>query len=167
MTLPANNSQITVHNTSPDVSLDQTIVRVNVVNSDIAVKVQDTGIQGPRGTQLITGVVVPDASIGLEGDQYINKLTSMLYGPKIGSSWGTGYLLGGAGTAVKFAMSLGNGVTKTWTIAHGLDTSDLIVIVKEVSTNDIVFPAVSVDASNVVVYFQDAPATNEYRIVVI
>jgi hypothetical protein len=149
------------------VQVDQSVVRVKVVDGSIAVKVQGVGIQGPRGTQLIMGTVPPTPEIGMEGDQYINKTTAMLYGPKIGLDWGVPTSIGGSGGSFsKVAVNIGNGVTKTWQIDHGLGVDDVIYTIREVSTGEIVFPAVFVDTNHVTVTFDDAPATNQYRLVV-
>lgn len=158
-------------------SVDETVVEVTVVDSTIAVNVVDhpvtieiagSGPQGARGTQLITGPTPPTAETGMEGDQYINTSTGFLYGPKTGTDWGVPTPLGtgGGGSFTKIAMNLGNGVTKTYNIAHGLGTADLVYTVRENSTGDIVYPGISVDATNISVTFDEAPTTNQYRVVV-
>ena len=43
-----------------------------------------------------SGSGIPSAGLGVAGDFYINTATNMLYGPKSGSSWGTGISLIGA-----------------------------------------------------------------------
>lgn len=148
------------------VQVDQSVVRVKVVDGSVAVKVQGVGIQGARGTQLIVGVVAPTPEIGMEGDQYLNKAAGMLYGPKVGLDWGVPTSIGGGGSFSKVAINMGNGVTKTWQLAHGLGVDDVLYTIREVSTGEIVFPAVSVDTTYITVTFDDAPATNQYRLVV-
>lgn len=65
----------------------------------------------------------------------------------------------------KFAANVGNGTLTTFTIAHGLGTSDVQVTVKDASTGEIVYPDATVDATNVVLTFGSAPATNAYRLI--
>jgi hypothetical protein len=45
---------------------------------------------------MIYGTVAPTSSVGNNGDTYINKTTSMLYGPKAAGAWPTGVSLVGA-----------------------------------------------------------------------
>jgi Collagen triple helix repeat (20 copies) len=56
------------------------------------------GVPGPAGTNgktLLSGTVLPVIGIGTVGDFYINLSTSILYGPKTASSWGSGISLKG------------------------------------------------------------------------
>lgn len=48
------------------------------------------------GTKILSGNSEPSSSSGKEGDFYINLQTQTLYGPKQGSSWGTGIVLSGS-----------------------------------------------------------------------
>jgi hypothetical protein len=66
--------------------------------SDIVVVA--TGDQGPpglRGNSVLTGMVLPDATIGMNGDMYLNTATMTIYGPKVANNWpGVGVILVGA-----------------------------------------------------------------------
>lgn len=53
------------------------------------------GVPGTDGKMIHYGNTAPTASIGNEGDFYINQSTSYLYGPKTPTSWGTGINLKG------------------------------------------------------------------------
>jgi hypothetical protein len=60
----------------------------------------DQGVAGPDGSTVLNGTVVPAASLGKNGDFYINTATSILYGPKTAAGWGTGKsIVGAKGTA--------------------------------------------------------------------
>ena len=47
------------------------------------------GAAGAAGSQIISGTVAPDPSVGRTGDFYFNRSTADFYGPKNGSNWGT------------------------------------------------------------------------------
>lgn len=54
------------------------------------------GADGEDGSQIYSGSGAPDASLGVEGDYYLDKSNYNLYGPKTGSGWGTPLNLKGA-----------------------------------------------------------------------
>jgi len=64
-----------------------------------------TGAQGPKGdsgkdgTKFYSGNAAPSATIGVNGDFYINLSASVLYGPKTDAGWGNGISLKGANGA--------------------------------------------------------------------
>src|SRR5690606_20127169 len=47
-----------------------------------------SGADGADGSQILSGDIVPDGMLGLEGDFYLNKSTFDLYGPKSSGAWG-------------------------------------------------------------------------------
>ena len=59
------------------------------------------GTQGPAGNNgldgktVLNGTTIPNASIGTNGDFYINTATSSLFGPKTNGAWGNGVPLVG------------------------------------------------------------------------
>ncbi len=68
------------------------------------------GIQGPTGPQgpagptggatVLSGTSDPNASVGVEGDFYINTTTVTIFGPKTGGAWNSGIsLIGPAGSS--------------------------------------------------------------------
>jgi len=60
----------------------------------------EKGIAGPDGSTILNGTVVPAATLGKDGDFYINTAASIFYGPKTATGWGTGNSIKGAtGTA--------------------------------------------------------------------
>lgn len=46
-----------------------------------------TGANGTNGATINSGIVAPDASIGANGDYYLNTTTYLFYGPKVGGAW--------------------------------------------------------------------------------
>ena len=104
-------------------------VEVAVCEQDVVILTGESGPQGPRGSQLLSGNVDPSASIGLIGDQYINTDTGYLFGPKTASGWGVGVPLGN-----NDPEDLGQVYTQTspstvWNIVHTLAFVPNIIIV--------------------------------------
>jgi hypothetical protein len=64
---------------------------------------------------------------------------------------------------------VGNNSGTSFTVNHALNTTDVVVMVKEVgSPFAVVYPDVQItDANNVQVIFTVAPTTNQYRVIVI
>jgi hypothetical protein len=54
------------------------------------------GQDGADGSQIYAGTGTPDASLGIEGDYYLDKSSYELYGPKTNNGWGTPLNLKGA-----------------------------------------------------------------------
>src|SRR5690625_2694892 len=54
-----------------------------------------TGAKGQDGSQFLSGTAVPASSLGNVGDFYFRTSTSVLYGPKTSSGWGSGTSLKG------------------------------------------------------------------------
>ena len=68
----------------------------------------------------------------------------------------------------KFVAQIGDGVAVTFNIEHNLNSEDVTVAVREVSTKQLVFTdVVCTDANNITVSFAKAPAENEFKVVVI
>ncbi len=104
-------------------------VDVSVCEQDVVILTGESGPQGPRGSQLLSGNTNPSASIGLIGDQYINTDTGYLFGPKTASGWGVGVPLGN-----NDPEDLGQVYTQTspstvWNIVHTLAFVPNIIIV--------------------------------------
>jgi hypothetical protein len=104
-------------------------VDVLVCEQDVVILSAESGPQGPRGSQLLSGNTDPSINIGLIGDQYINTDTGFLFGPKTTSGWGVGVPLGN-----NDPNDLGQVYTQTspstvWNIVHTLSFVPNIVIV--------------------------------------
>lgn len=71
------------------------------VRADIATlqgRASTPGPPGPPGYSVRSGLGVPPADLGIDGDFYIDTALSRIYGPKTGGGWGTGIsLIGPAG----------------------------------------------------------------------
>lgn len=66
----------------------------------------------------------------------------------------------------KFSVSIGNGALTSIVSAHGLGTADLTTTIREVSSGEVVYPDVVIDATNVTVTFATAPTAAQYRLTV-
>ena len=84
---------------------------ISITTMDVSCKKGDTGPAGPQGTQGMPGIVgaagadgsviysgtaTPSATLGKNGDYYLNLTTGILYGPRTASGWGTGFTMKGA-----------------------------------------------------------------------
>jgi hypothetical protein len=110
------------------VSVRDVSVNVAVCEQDVVILTGESGPQGARGSQLLSGNVDPSISIGLIGDQYINTSTGYLFGPKTVSGWGVGVKLSND------PEDLGQVYNQTspstvWNIVHTLDFIPNIIIV--------------------------------------
>ena len=111
------------------VTIVDAAVSVSVEEPEMIITLGNSGPQGPRGTQVLSGNTNPSPSIGLIGDQYINTDTGKLFGPKTTSGWGDGVYLGN-----NDPNDLGQSYTQSspsteWNIAHTLGFTPNIVIV--------------------------------------
>ena len=105
-------------------------VQVNVNDNSICVSVSESGPQGPRGTQVLSGTVDPSIVIGLIGDQYINITTGYIFGPKTELGWGTGILLGNGLSISDVSHAHYQTVeSNTWSIVHNLEFTPNIIVV--------------------------------------
>lgn len=59
---------------------DNNIIITEEVNK---VVVGAAGPQGPRGKTILNGIGIPPEALGVEGDFYYDKNTTMFYGPKL------------------------------------------------------------------------------------
>ena len=67
----------------------------------------------------------------------------------------------------KFTADVGDGANTQFTIAHGLGNADLVVLLREVATGEVVLADIVVDATNVQITFSTAPTASQYRLTVI
>lgn len=66
-----------------------------------------------------------------------------------------------------FAANIGNGSATSYAVSHGLNTIDVIVMIKDNTTLEEVFADVVItDVNTVTVSFATAPAANAYRVVI-
>lgn len=111
------------------VSIVDTAVSVSVEEPDVTIVLGETGPQGPRGSQVLSGNVDPSPTIGLIGDQYINTDTGYLFGPKTASGWGTGVPLGNNDPNDLGQVYEQASPSTVWNIAHTLGFTPNIIIV--------------------------------------
>jgi hypothetical protein len=52
-------------------------------------------VDGINGSQFYSGSTAPDSGLGVNGDMYLDTVTSTLYGPKTADGWGTGVVIKG------------------------------------------------------------------------
>lgn len=114
------------------------------------------------------------AQVGGGGNTYTagNGLTLSSFDFNVGA--GTGISVAadtvGIDTAVvvrKYAANIGNGSSTSIAVNHALNSTDVTVSVKLISSSELVYPDIVVtDANNVTVTFATAPASNAYRVVV-
>jgi hypothetical protein len=100
----------------------------------------ETGATGSQGTPgvdgktILNGTVAPPISIGSNGDFYINTTTSVLYGPRTASGWGSGTSL--VGPQGPSSVSATGSVTTITSNSLSADAQDRLIIL-EASTSGI------------------------------
>ncbi|MET9222328.1 hypothetical protein ABZX65_26680 [Streptomyces sp. NPDC003300] len=112
-----------------------------------AVTVSTTGVQGPPGNGVRHGTGPPDASLGNDGDYYIdgaNPSAPVFYGPKTSGAWGGGVPLGG-GSGASYYLHTQSSPAATWQVHHGLGRTPNVAVI---STGGTVVHADIVHASN-------------------
>lgn len=66
-----------------------------------------------------------------------------------------------------YAANVGNGGSTSFVVNHALNTTDVVVQVKDNSTSELVITDIVItDANNVTVSFSSAPATAAYRVII-
>jgi hypothetical protein len=111
------------------VSVEDRNVDVTIEEKDIIILSSESGPQGPRGTQVLSGSINPSPTIGLVGDQYINTDTGYLFGPKTESGWGLGVPLGANDPNDLGQVHYQTITSSTWNISHTLSFIPNIIIV--------------------------------------
>ena len=143
------------------VSIVDTAVSVSVEEPDVRIVLGDTGPQGPRGSQVLSGNVNPSPTIGLIGDQYINTDTGYLFGPKTASGWGTGVPLGNNDPNDLGQVYEQSSPSTVWNIAHTLGFTPNIIIVD--ASGEVVECALDyVSATQITATFSEAIAGKAY-----
>ncbi len=66
-----------------------------------------------------------------------------------------------------YAQNVGDGTTTAFNITHNLNTTDVMTTVVDLTTNEIVYPTITIDTvDEITVTFSTAPTTDEMRILV-
>lgn len=143
------------------VSIVDTAVSVSVEEPDVTIVLGDTGPQGPRGSQVLSGNVDPSPTIGLIGDQYINTDTGYLFGPKTASGWGTGVPLGNNDPNDLGQVYEQTSPSTVWNIAHTLGFTPNIIIVD--ASGEVVECALDyISATQIIATFSEAISGKAY-----
>lgn len=111
------------------VTVIDTAASVSVCEQEVIILASDSGPQGPRGSQLLSGATNPTINIGLLGDQYINTDTGYLFGPKTESGWGVGVPLGTNDPNDLGQVHYQTSPSTVWNITHTLLFVPNIIIV--------------------------------------
>lgn len=112
-------SVATVYQPEVNVSSEDSKVSVNVCETVVQITTGNAGPQGPRGTQVLSGVEDPSIVIGLVGDQYLNVESGFLFGPKTELGWGDGIAFGLTLSQVSY-VHYQTSAASVWTIEHDL-----------------------------------------------
>jgi hypothetical protein len=100
-----------------------------VEDSNVSILLSDSGPQGSRGIQVLSGNSNPSSVIGLIGDQYINTSTAKLFGPKTDSGWGEGVTLVASDPENLGQIYNQDTPSAIWDIAHSLSFIPNITVV--------------------------------------
>jgi hypothetical protein len=105
-------------------------VIVTAIENVVKVNVSDVGLQGPRGTQVLSGAEDPSIVVGLIGDQYLNTTTGYIFGPKTAEGWGEGVIIV-HGLQIEDVAYVHYQVTPLtiWNIIHNLEFTPNIIVV--------------------------------------
>ena len=143
------------------VSIVDTAVSVAVEEPDVTIVLGETGPQGPRGSQVLSGNIDPSPTIGLIGDQYINTDTGKLFGPKTTSGWGEGVYLGSNDPNDLGQVYTQASPSTVWNIAHTLGFTPNIMIV-DTSKNVVEAALEYMSATQIRATFSEAIAGKAY-----
>lgn len=115
-----------------NVSVDETNVEINLTEQIVNVDLGTSGPQGPRGTGILNGIGAPSASLGINGDFYLNTSNMNLYGPKTDAGWGNPTDL--VGSQELGYVHIQEVASATWNITHGLGFVPNITVVDTAGT---------------------------------
>jgi hypothetical protein len=108
------------------------IIDITVVENQVIIS--DTGLQGPRGTGLLSGSGAPNNSLGINGDFYLDiaidsgKPRYHLYGPRANDIWPTTYVdLFTLPESVHVHTQ--NSPSSSWVIQHNLEFFPNVTVV--------------------------------------
>jgi len=109
----------------------------------------EKGADGADGSRILSGTGIPENTVGLTGDYYLNKETYTLYGPKkriviMGQTlWGMGLELKGADGKEAVKTFVATVASTDWQVVNNNPTSNLKYFVKELA-----FPALNKDMND-------------------
>lgn len=128
----------------------------------------------PTSGTITPGTTAVTVAILTAATTYSASLGAQLVGNNIQAAYGTGLTLSGNNLIVnpavvpgKYAITIGDGTTTTYTITHNLGSTDVQVTVRLLSTGEQVFcDNTAATANTATVVFAVAPALNTYRVIV-
>jgi len=134
-----------------------------------------TGIEVYDGTYTSSINVSSDTGVGIIAPNTSKGITSNIYyganyddNTYVQKKYVDDSISTISGVTLKYSETFGNGSDTTITITHSLGISDLSsILVREVSSGEIVYPTMIVaDTNTVELTFSTAPTTNQYRVTV-
>jgi trimeric autotransporter adhesin len=151
-TIKANVDSVAGNVTTLTTSVNTIRANVDSVQSNVDAILSGTStINNPK----ITGSLSANASIGTAG-QVLTSNGSIAY-------WATP-----SAGVTKYSTNIGNGSAMTFTITHNLNTADIFVAVREVSSGYFVYPDVQYTSVNTIdIEFNIVPTTNQYYVSII
>jgi len=97
----------------------------------------EQGIPGKDGSIILSGANNPTATIGKEGDFFLNVQSQTLFGPKKGNDWGSGIVLSGSSGSISNTILNGKGAPAAGLGSIGdfyIDTENFTIYGAKVST---------------------------------
>lgn len=171
LTPDATNDKITIAATVPVTSVNGKTGAVSLTASDVGAETP-SGAQAKANTAEANAKAYTDTKIA----SLINNAPSTLdtlqeLAAALGNdpNFATTILNQLALRTKKYAATIGDGTTTTFTLTHNLNTQDVVVTVREnASPYNVVFADVQItDTNNIKLLFATAPSSNQYRVVVI
>jgi hypothetical protein len=104
-------------------------IKLSLNEVEACVVLGNSGPQGPRGSQLLSGASEPSPVIGLIGDFYVETSTGKLFGPKTSSGWGEGVYIGANDPNNLGQVHIELTPSTQWDISHTLQFVPNIVVV--------------------------------------
>jgi hypothetical protein len=171
ITPDATNDKITIAATVPVTSVNGKTGAVSLTASDVGAETP-SGAQAKANTAEVNAKAYTDSKIASLVNSApatldtLNELAAALGNDPNFATTITNQL---ALRTKKYAATIGDGTTTTFTITHNLNTQDVVVTVREnASPYNVVFADIQIiDANNIKLLFSQAPSSNQYRVVVV
>lgn len=104
-------------------------ISISLEEVEATIVLGNSGPQGVRGTQLLSGASDPSPVIGLVGDHYVQTNEGKLFGPKTTSGWGEGVFIGNNDPNNLGQVHIELYPSTQWNIEHTLKFVPSIVVV--------------------------------------
>lgn len=113
-----------------DISLDGTLSDATATGSTLP----RAGSAGPRGPGVLSGEGVPTATIGADGDLYIDAIDGAFYGPKTNGQWPLSPFFTPSQLGAQRFIHTQAIASDTWEITHSLGGRPSIMVVDSAGT---------------------------------